>query len=352
VPDQFQRVAWFLIEQEKMPHLGRLLLMTQIAFALLAGLLSVNAASAQPAAESQWPKERPIRLIVPFQPGSSSDVIARIVSQRLAERLGQQIVVDNRVGASATLGSEAVARAEPDGYTMGLANTTTHASATAMQAKPAYDPVKDFTPVVLIGSSPMVILATPKLAAQNIQELLALAKANPGTLNYASAGPGSIAHLTGALLEKMGNVRMTHVPYRGTAQSVIDLMEGRIELLMGTIAPSLAHIREGKMRALATTGAKRNAQLPEVPTVAESGLAGYEAGLWSAFVLPAKAPAAVVARINREVVAVVNSPETRAALDKQGVVVETSTPDELAALIRNDVTRWSAIIREAGIAAK
>jgi tripartite-type tricarboxylate transporter receptor subunit TctC len=326
--------------------------MTQIAFALLAGLLTASAASAQLAADGQWPKERPIRLIVPFQPGSSSDVIARIVSLRLAERLGQQIVVDNRVGASATLGSEAVARADPDGYTMGLANTTTHASATAMQAKPAYDPIKDFTPVVLIGNSPMVILATPKLAAQNIQELIALAKASPGTLNYASAGPGSIAHLTGALLEKMANVRMTHVPYRGTAQSVIDLMEGRIELLMGTIAPSLPHIREGKLRALATTGEKRNAQLTDVPTVAESGLAGYEAGLWSAFVLPAKAPAAVVARINREVIAVVNAPETRAALDKQGVVVETSTPDELAALIRNDVTRWTAIIREAGISAK
>ena len=326
--------------------------MTQIAFALVAGLLTVSAASAQTAGDSRWPTERPIRLIVPFQPGSSSDVIARIVSQRLAERLGQQIVVDNRVGASATLGSEAVARADPDGYTMGLANTTTHASATALQAKPAYDPIKDFTPVVMIGSSPMVILATPKLAAQNIQELIALAKARPGTLNYASAGPGSIAHLTGALLEKMADIRMVHVPYRGTAQSVIDLMEGRIELLMGTIAPSLAHVRDGKMRALATTGAKRNAQLPDVPTVAESGLAGYEAGLWSAFVLPAKAPPAVVARINREVIAVVNAPETRAALDKQGVVVETSTPEELAALIRSDVTRWGAIIREAGIAAK
>jgi tripartite-type tricarboxylate transporter receptor subunit TctC len=326
--------------------------MTQFAFALLAGLLAAGTASAQPAADTKWPGERPIRLIVPFQPGSSSDVIARIVSLRLAERLGQQIVVENRVGASATLGSEAVARAEPDGYTMGLANTTTHASATALQAKPAYDPVKDFTPVVLIGSSPMVILATPKLTARNIQELLALAKAKPGALNYASAGPGSIAHLTGALLEKMGNVRMTHVPYRGTAQSVIDLMEGRIELLMGTIAPSLAHIRDGKMRALATTGAKRNAQLPDVPTVAESGLAGYEAGLWSAFVLPAKAPPAVVARINREVIAVVNAAETRAALDKQGVVVETSTPEELATLIRNDVARWGAIIREAGITAK
>ena len=241
-----------------------------------------------------WRKADPADRAVPAR--LSSDVIARIVSKGLAERLGQQIVVDNRVGASATLGSEEVARAEPDGYTMGLANTTTHASATAMQAKPAYDPVKDFTPVVLIGSSPMVILATPKLPAKDIPELLALAKAKPGTLNYASAGPGSIAHLTGALLEKMGNVRMTHVPYRGTAQSVVDLMEGRIELLMGTIAPSLAHIRDGKMRALATTGAKRNAQLPDVPTVAEQGLAGYEAGLWTAFVLPAKAPAAIVER--------------------------------------------------------
>jgi tripartite-type tricarboxylate transporter receptor subunit TctC len=331
--------------------------MTKIAFVAIAGLLAATAALVQPAgpqpsAESRWPTERPIRLIVPFQPGSSSDVIARIVSQRLADRLGQQIVVDNRVGASATLGSEAVARSEPDGYTMGLANTTTHASAVAMQAKPAYDPIKDFTPVVLIGSSPFVILATPKLPATSIAELLALAKARPGTLNYASAGPGSMAHLVGALLEKMGNVRMVHVPYRGTAQSVVDLMEGRIELLMGTIAPSLAHVRSGKMRAIATTGATRNAQLPDVPTVAESGLTGYEAGLWTAFVLPAKAPAAIVERINREVVAVVNAPETRAALDKQGVVTKTSTPDELAALIRNDVARWGAIIREAGVAAK
>jgi tripartite-type tricarboxylate transporter receptor subunit TctC len=350
-------MAWFLIEQQKVPLPRETLVMTKIAFAAIAGLLAATAAlvppaGAQPSAESRWPTERPIRLIVPFQPGSSSDVIARIVSQRLADRLGQQIVVDNRVGASAMLGSEAVARSEPDGYTMGLANTTTHASAPAMQAKPAYDPIKDFTPVVLIGSSPFVILATPKLPATSIAELLALAKARPGELNYASAGPGSMAHLVGALLEKMGNVKMTHVPYRGTAQSVVDLMEGRIELLMGTIAPSLAHVRNGKMRALATTGAKRNAQLPDVPTVAESGLTGYEAGLWSAFVLPAKAPRAIVERINREVVAVVNEPETRAALNKQGVVTETSTPEELAALIRNDSARWSAIIRESGVAAK
>lgn len=324
--------------------------MSRLAIAVVMGVLAAGSAFAQ--GDSRWPTERPIRLIVPFQPGSSSDVIARIVSQKLAERLGAQIVVDNRVGASATLGSEQVARAEPDGYTIGLANTTTHASATAMQAKPAYDPVRDFTPVVLIGSSPMVILATPKLPAKDIPELLAIAKAKPATLNYASAGPGSVAHLTGALLEKMGNVKMVHVPYRGTAQSVVDLMEGRIELLMGTIAPSLAHIRTGKMRALATTGSKRNAQLPEVPTVAEQGLPGYEAGLWTAFVLPAKAPAAIVDRLNREVIAVVGTPEVRAALDKQGVVVETGTQADVAALIRNDAARWGAIIREAGLAGK
>lgn len=316
------------------------------------GIISIQLAIAQSPAESRWPTERPIRLIVPFQPGSSSDAIARLVSQRLAERLGQQIVIDNRVGGGATLGTEMVARAEPDGYTLGLANTSTHASATALQAKPSYDPIKDFTPVVLIGSSPLVILAAPKLPVTTIPELLALAKKKPGALNYASSGPGTIGHLTGALLEKMGKVKMTHVPYRGTAQAVIDLMEGRIELLMGTIAPALAQIREGKMRALATTGAKRNAQLPDVPTVDEAGLPGYESGLWTALVLPAKAPAPIVARINREVVAIVSSPEIQAALDMQGVVVETSTPDELGARIRNDITRWTAIIREAGVAAK
>jgi tripartite-type tricarboxylate transporter receptor subunit TctC len=324
--------------------------MTYFRLALLAALMATGAAWAQ--TTGKWPSERPIRLIVPFQPGSSSDVIARIVSQRLAERLGQQIVVDNRVGGSATIGTEAVARAEPDGYTLGLANTTTHASAPALLAKPTYDPVKDFTPVVMIGSSPFVVLATPKLPVKNLQELIALARAKPGTLNYASAGPASMAHLVGALLEKMANIKMVHVPYRGTAQSVVDLMEGRIELLMGTIAPSLAHVRAGKMRALATTGDKRNGQLPDIPTVAESGLPGYEAGLWTAFVLPAKASPAIVARINREVVEIVTAAETRGALDKQGVVVGTGTPEQLARRIRDDVARWGTIIREAGIKAR
>jgi tripartite-type tricarboxylate transporter receptor subunit TctC len=298
------------------------------------------------AQESQWPSERPIRLIVPFQAGSFSDVTARTVSQPLAERLGQQIVVENRVGAAGMLGTEAIARAEPDGYALGFVNTMMSASATALHPKPPYDAVKDFTPVVLIGSSPFAILAAPNLPVKSIADLIALAKAKPGALNYASSGPGSMAHLVGALLEKMAGIRMTHVPYRGTAQSSVDLMEGRIELLMGTIAPSLSHIRAGKIRALATTGSKRNPELPDVPTVAEQGIAGYEAALAMGYVLPARAPVAIVERINREVVSLVKSAAVTAALNKQGVVVETSTSQEFGKLIRRDSERWTAIIRE------
>jgi tripartite-type tricarboxylate transporter receptor subunit TctC len=316
---------------------------TRLAFALVAVLLP-SIACAQ-----GWPSERPIRLIVPFQAGSSSDTVARIVGQKLSERLGQQIVIDNRVGASAMIGTETVARAAPDGYTIGLANTTTHASATALSANPTYDPVKDFAPVAMIGSSPFVLLGAPKFPPASIAELITLAKAKPGTISYASAGPASMAHLSGALFEKMAAVKLIHVPYRGTAQSVVDLMESRIELLFGTIAPSLAHVRNGKMRALATTGDKRNAMLPDTPTMAQSGLTGYESALWSAFVLPAGAPAAIIERLNRETNAAVNLPETREALDKQGVEIDTGTPQQLAERIRIDAIKWRDVIVGAGL---
>jgi tripartite-type tricarboxylate transporter receptor subunit TctC len=296
-----------------------------------------------------WPTERPIRLIVPFQAGSSSDTIARIVSQKLSERLGQQIVIDNRVGASSMLGTEAVARSQPDGYTLGLANTTTHASATALSANPSYDPVKDFAPVALIGSSPFVLLGAPKFPASDVAALIAMAKEKPGTISYASAGPATMAHLSGALFEKMAGVRLVHVPYRGTGQSVVDLMENRIELLFGTIAPSLAHVRNGKMRAFATTGERRNAMLPDVPTMAQSGLPGYESALWTALVLPAGAPALIIERLNSATVAVLNLPETREALDKQGVEIETGTPEALALRIRTDAAKWRDVIVGAGL---
>jgi tripartite-type tricarboxylate transporter receptor subunit TctC len=319
--------------------------MTRLLLALFAAALSPSVASAQ---STNWP-ERPIRLIVPFTPGSSSDIVARIVAQRVGERLKQQLIVDNRSGASGNMGTEAVARAEPDGYTIGLANTSTHAVTASVTAKLGYDPVKDFAPVSMLGSSPFVLATFPGLPAQNVAELLALAKAQPRTLTYASAGQATLAHLSGALFEKLGKVELIHVPYRGTAQSILDLIQGRVSMQFGTIPPSLANIREGKIRALAVTGETRNATLPDVPTIAESGLAGYESTLWQGFVAPAATPAAIITKLNREVTAALNDPEVRAALTKQGVEPEPGPPEALGKRIRDDLAKWRDVITSAGI---
>jgi tripartite-type tricarboxylate transporter receptor subunit TctC len=312
---------------------------------ILMGVLATSAAAAQPA---NWP-ERPIRLIVPFTAGSSSDIVARIVAQKLGERLKQQLVVDNRVGASGNMGTEAVARAEPDGYTIGLANTSTHAVTASLSAKLGFDPVKDFAPVAMLGSSPFVLAVHSSLPARSVADLIALAKAKPRTLSYAHAGPATLAHLAGALFEKMGGIELVNVPYRGTAQSTVDLIGGRVDMQFGTIPPTLANIREGKIRALGVTGAVRNPMLPEVPTIAEAGLPGYESSLWQALVVPAATPPAIIARLNREVVLSLNDAKVRAALAKQGVEAEPGTPEALGARIRTDLAKWRDVITSAGI---
>jgi tripartite-type tricarboxylate transporter receptor subunit TctC len=321
-------------------------LAVRLVSAALAGLISAGAAQAQ-SADARWP-ERPIRFIVPFTAGSSSDTVARLVAQKLGERLGQQPVVENRVGGGGSLGTAEVARAEPDGHTLGLANTSTHAVAASLVAI-AYDPVKDFAPVSMLGSSPFVLALYPGVPAQTVQDLIALAKAKPRMLNYASAGPATLAHLSGALFEKLAKIELTHVPYRGTAQSTLDLLEGRVEMQFGTIPPTLTHIRAGKLRALAVTGAERNAALPDVPTIAESGLPGYECSLWQAIVAPAATPGAIVTRLNREVTAILNDPEVRAAFAKHGVEPEPGSPEALGARIRDDVQKWRDVITSAGI---
>jgi tripartite-type tricarboxylate transporter receptor subunit TctC len=321
--------------------------MTRLGLALLALLLPAGAAHAQSAADARWP-ERPIRFIVPFTPGSSSDTVARLVAQRLGERLGQQLVVENRVGAGGGIGTEQVARAEADGHVLGLANTSTHAVAASLTAL-SYDPVKDFAPVSMLGSSPFVLALYPGVPAQTVPDLIALAKGKPRALTYASAGPATLAHLSGALFEKMAKIELTHVPYRGTAQSTLDLLEGRVEMQFGTIPPTLSHIRAGKLRALAVTGAIRNSTLPEVPTMAESGLPGYECVLWQAIVAPAAVSPAIVARLNREVTAILNEPDVRAALAKQGVEAEPGSSEALGARIRDDVKKWRDVITSAGI---
>jgi tripartite-type tricarboxylate transporter receptor subunit TctC len=314
----------------------------------LLALAALGAAGGPAVAQSDWPA-RPIRLIVPFTPGSSSDIVARVVAQKLGERLKQQIFVENRVGASGNLGSEAVARAEPDGYTMGLANASTHAVAPSLSGRLGYDPVRDFAPVSMLGSSPFVLSLYPGLPAKNVAELIGLAKAKPRTLTYASAGPATLAHLSGALFEKMGRIEMVHVPYRGTSQAALDLMEGRVDMQFGTIPPSIGNIRDGRLRAIGITGATRNAALPDVPTIAESGLPGYESSLWQGYVMPAGTPPAIIAKLNREVTAALNDAGVRDALTVQGVEPEPGPPEALGDRMRADVAKWHDVIVSAGI---
>ena len=318
----------------------------RIVAAVIAVILGIGAAQAQTDA-ARWP-QRPIRLIVPFTAGSSSDTVARLVAAKLAERLRQQLVVENRVGGSGNVGTEAVVRADPDGSTLGLGNTSTLALAASLGAL-GYDPLTDLAAVSMHGHTPFVLAARPGQPAHSIGELIALARGKPRELSYASAGPATFAHLAAVLFEQTAGITLTHVPYRGTAQSTLDLIEGRVDMQFGTIPPALAYLRAGKLNALAVTGGARNAALPDVPTMAEAGLAGYECILWQALVAPAATPAAIIARLNREVGAVLAEPELRAMLAEQGIEPAPGTPEALAARMRADARKWREVIAERGI---
>ena len=309
--------------------------MARLALALLAlGL----AAGAVPAHAADWPT-KPIHFIVPFPPGSFADITMRIMQQKLGPRLGQTIVVDNRSGASGDIGSEALAKAAGDGYTFGIATNSTHSVSPALNPKLPYDPIKSFAMVSLVGEAPYVLITSPTLPVKSVAEMIALAKQKPGALSYASVGPASLAHLAGALFSQMADVKLTEVPYRSSAQSVLDTQSGRIDLQFGTMAPVLPHVLSGKVKALAVTGLKRAAVLPDVPTLDESGLKGFEASLWLAMVAPAKTPPEIVERMSREVKAVLTDPDVVEALRKQGVEATPSTPAELRARIEHDVAK-------------
>jgi tripartite-type tricarboxylate transporter receptor subunit TctC len=309
--------------------------------------VATSAARAQNAAED-WPT-RPVHVIVTGQAGGAGDIVTRIVAQRLSERLKQQFFIDNRTGAGGVIGTEAIARSAPDGYTIGLITASTHASAAALMSNLPYDPIKDFAPASMIGVSPFVLGIYPGVAANTVAELIALAKARSQPLNNASFGPTSLAYLAAALFSTLSGVPFNQVPYRSSAQAVLDLVEGRIEVQFGTVPPTLPLIQAGKVRALAVTGTKRSASLPQVPTIAESGLPGYEAVLWQALAAPAGTPTPVIAKLNREMTAILAEPATITALDKQGVEAEPSTPDALAARIRADIDKWRGVVAKAGI---
>ena len=316
---------------------------TWAAAACAVALLQATGALAQ-----AWPA-KPIRLMVPFPPGGSTDIVARIVAQKLGERLGQSIVLENRGGAGGTLGTAMVAKAVPDGYTLGVASTSTHVVAPSVYTRLDYDPVKDFAPVSLMAVSPYLLVVTPSVPAKTLQELIALAKKEPGKLNYASAGIGSTTHLAMEMLKSVSGTYMLHIPYSGNGPAGTAVVGGQVELLFGSLPSLLSNAKAGRVRALAVGTPKRSASLPDVPTVAESGYPGFDASLWLAIVAPAGTPQAILDRLQKEIASVVATPETREALDKAGAEPLTSTPAELAAMIREGVSRYAAVSKSAGI---
>ena len=315
---------------------------------LLPALIAAVALAGPAAAQTDWPT-RPIRLIAPFPPASTVDVVSRILGQKLSQRLGQQIVVDNRVGASGNIGADAIAKAAPDGYTIGVVTNSTHAVAVTLSPNLPYDPLKDFTPITMIANTSYVLVVYPGLAAKSVPELVALAKSKPNALNYGSAGPASLAHLAGALFATLSDIQMTHVPYKSSAQSVVDILSGRLDMQFATIAPTLPNIRAGQLRALATTGPVRAETLPDIPTMDEAGVKGYEATLWFALMAPPGLPPAIAARLGKETSEALHSAEMKAALAQQGFVADPGTPDALMAKIRSDIAKWREVIGKAGI---
>src|SRR5262249_434902 len=293
--------------------------------------------------------QRPIRLIVPFPAGASTDVIARVLGQKLGQDLGQQIVIENRAGASGNIGADAVAKAPPDGYTIGIATASTHAVAASVSANLPYDPIKDFAPVGMLGSQPYVLVLHPALPARSVAELIALARAKPGTLNYGSAGVASVAHLATALFASMVGIDIVHVPYKSSAQSATDIITGRLAVRFAPVARSLANIRAGQRRALGGSGKTRGAVRVDIPTGGESGVPGYDAALWASLVAPSATPAATPARLNRAVNEILNSPAGTQALVAQGMMPEPGPPEALSQRIRGDIEKWRDGAAKAGI---
>ena len=317
---------------------------------LLLAALVATTAFATAYAQQPYPA-RPIRIISPFAPGGGNDVLSRTIAQKLTENVKQQVIVENRPGANGIIGTEAAARAAPDGYTIVLIPSG-HAVNASLRRKLPYDSIRDFTPITLVGSSPLILAVHPSVPAKSVKALAALARARPGQLTYGSAGIGSSGHLGGALFETLTGAKMVHVPYKGMGLAITDLMAGHISLVFGTSASVMPHVRSGRLRALATTGAKRSPALPDFPTVAEAGVPGYEAGLWYGFVGPARIPGDIVRRLNAEIVAVLKSPEVHDRLASQGVDATPSTPEEFGKLMVTDLERWAKVVQRAGIRAE
>ncbi len=298
-------------------------------------------------AQSDYP-QKSIRVVLGFPPGGISDVLARAIGARLFASLGQQVLVDNRPGAGTTIASDIVAKAPPDGYTLFMQDITTHAINASLYKKLPYDTVKDFTPVTLVAASALMLVVHPSLPAKSVKELIALAKSRPGQIVYASSGNGTILHLAGETFKTMAGIDMIHVPYKGSAPAVQALLAGEVALTFSTMPPALPQVKAGKLRALGVTTPKRNPAAPDVPTVSEAGLKGFDVVLYSGVLGPAGLPAAVVSKLNSELTKAVNAPEVRAAYSKLGVESLTNTPAQFAAHIASEIDKLGKAVRAAG----
>lgn len=314
-------------------------------------LVAAFAALAAAPAQAQSYPSRQVTIVVPFGPGGGSDLLARLVAQRLEKRLGKPFVIENRPGGGTTLGALSVVRATPDGYTLLQATSTTMAIAVTLAKKLAYDPAKDFVPVALLTASPFVLTVSAASPVKSVADLIALAKAKPGELNYGSAGPGSMHHLSTELMLSLTGTRMQHVPYKATPPALTDLMAGRLQVLFGDGPSVVPQIRAGKLRALAVSTAKRSPATPDVPTMQEAGIAGFESAAWQMIVAPAGTPSAVVSFLNKEVGAIFGEREVIQELTNRGMGPQvTGTPDRLRDYVRAEIARWAPIVKRAGVA--
>jgi tripartite-type tricarboxylate transporter receptor subunit TctC len=315
---------------------------------VLAGCCVLALSAIAPAAGQGYPT-RPVRMIVPFPPGGGNDILARTVGNRLTEVIGQQVVVDNRGGAGGLIGAQLAATAIPDGYTIFLGSVGNLAQIPALKSDLPYHPLKDFAAVSLLATSAFVLAVHPAVPAKSVKELIALAKASPGKLNYASAGPGSSLHMAAELFKHATATDIVHVPYKGANPALTDLISGRVQLVFSTMPPVLPHVRSGKLRGLAVTTAKRASAAPELPTIAESGVANFEVSNWQGIVVPVKTPKPLVQKLNRDLMATLQLPGMTESLAAQGLEPAGSTPEDFAALVRREISKYTQVVKVAGI---
>ncbi|MGZ5121929.1 MAG: tripartite tricarboxylate transporter substrate binding protein [Burkholderiales bacterium] len=292
--------------------------------------------------------DRPVRWIVPFAPSGPTDLMSRAVAEKLSQRLGQQFVVDNRAGAGGNIGAEVVSKSAPDGYTLMIGHVGTHAINVSLYPKVGFDPVHDFTPITLIATLPLALVIHPSVPAKDVKELITYAKAHPGQLNFASAGNGGPTHLTGELLKTSAAIDIVHVPYKGNAAALLDLVAGRVQMMFSNMLTAMPHVRAGKLRAIGISSAKRSPQAPDLPTIAESGLPGFAAVPWYGVLGPAALPRPIVNKINSEIAHALAQRDMQERFVAQGIDLQSSTPEQFGSLIKSEVVKWRKVVRDAG----